>query len=555
MKRRFLAALTLAAVAALSLLGLAACDNNESKWGTEYTMQAAYEKASELGYSGTLEEFIASISGADGVGIASVTINSEGELIVTLTDDTEINCGYIGGESGESFYYCEIKQDGKVTGYTVRGIGSISATEIVVPDAYRGKPVIGIGDYAFADCTWLTDAVISEGVKYIGDYAFSGCTSLKSVTIPDSVTSIGEYAFENCPLLESVTAGKGLKTAGAYAFAKCGNLKNVYITDAGAWGGISFETLSSNPLYFAENLYINNSLATDIVIDTAAAVGDYAFYECGSITSVVIGSRVNSIGEYAFSGCAALKSAVIGDGVTSIGECAFSGCEDMESLKIGGGVKTIGGFAFFQCFSVEEITVPASVQTIGESAFTDCTSLKKLNLNEGLKSIGDCAFGGCSSLESLIMPNSVTSIGFGIIMFGGGAGFGEGLNPTNNLTKLVMSNSITEITDFAFSYCNISEVRIGGSVSKICYSAFYGCSALKSIVMPKSVKSISSYAFYRVGGIESVYYEGAAEEWKGISIGKNGNELPDGAIYYYSETKPTEEGNYWRYVDGEVVEW
>ncbi len=39
----------------------------EEEWGTVHTIQAAYTRAQSLGYSGTLEEFIASISGKDGL--------------------------------------------------------------------------------------------------------------------------------------------------------------------------------------------------------------------------------------------------------------------------------------------------------------------------------------------------------------------------------------------------------------------------------------------------------------------------------------------------------
>nr|MDE5601225.1 hypothetical protein [Clostridia bacterium] len=52
------------------MLVFVACDktnvenNNQpsSEWGAVYTMDAAYARAAELGYAGTLEEFITMIS-------------------------------------------------------------------------------------------------------------------------------------------------------------------------------------------------------------------------------------------------------------------------------------------------------------------------------------------------------------------------------------------------------------------------------------------------------------------------------------------------------------
>ena len=55
-------------------------------------------------------------------------------------------------------------------------------------------------------------------------------------------------------------------------------------------------------------------------------IGDRAFYECTSLTSVEIPNSVTSIGHNAFSLCSSLTSVEIGNSVTSIGDYAFSNC-------------------------------------------------------------------------------------------------------------------------------------------------------------------------------------------------------------------------------------
>ncbi|HBL40069.1 MAG TPA: hypothetical protein DDY98_00245 [Ruminococcaceae bacterium] len=67
---------------------------------------------------------------------------------------------------------------------------------VVVPSVYDGKPVTSIGEYAFYNCTGLTDITIPNSVTSIGECAFGGCTGLTSITISDGVTSIGLSAFE-----------------------------------------------------------------------------------------------------------------------------------------------------------------------------------------------------------------------------------------------------------------------------------------------------------------------------------------------------------------------
>ncbi len=70
-----------------------------------------------------------------------------------------------------------------------------SAVTIEVPSIIDGKPVTGIGNYAFAGRNSLTSIAIPNSVTYIGDYAFTGCNSLISITLPDTLTYIGSYAF------------------------------------------------------------------------------------------------------------------------------------------------------------------------------------------------------------------------------------------------------------------------------------------------------------------------------------------------------------------------
>ncbi|GHV17322.1 hypothetical protein FACS189493_4730 [Spirochaetia bacterium] len=87
--------------------------------------------------------------------------------------------------------YSTEKHDGGITITGYKG----KETNISIPAAINTKPVVAIGDYAFADKR-LSSVFIPDSVTSIGDHAFEN-NQLTEVTIPDSVTEIGESAFSH----------------------------------------------------------------------------------------------------------------------------------------------------------------------------------------------------------------------------------------------------------------------------------------------------------------------------------------------------------------------
>lgn len=164
-------------------------------------------------------------------------------------------------------------------------------------------------------------------VTSIGYEAFYNCSGLTSVTIGNSVTSIRSHAFYSCTGLTSVTIGNSVTTIGGQAFYNCNGLTSVHITDIAAWCRIAFWEYVSNPLIYANHLYLNGEEIKDLVIpNSVTSIGCYAFSGCTGLTSVTIPNSVTSIGNNAFSDCSGLTSVTIPNSVTSIGNDAFAGC-------------------------------------------------------------------------------------------------------------------------------------------------------------------------------------------------------------------------------------
>ena len=128
------------------------------------------------------------------------------------------------------------------------------------------------------------------------------------------------------------------------------------------------------------------------------SIGDRAFFDCTSLTSITIPNCVTGIGDSTFQYCTSLTSITIPNSVTSIGDSAFSNTS-LTSITIPNSVTSIGNCVFNFCTNLTSITIPNSVTSIGIYAFSVCTNLKTITIPNSVTSIGNNAFyGHCSNL-------------------------------------------------------------------------------------------------------------------------------------------------------------
>ena len=377
---------------------------------------------------------------------------------------------------------------------------------------YRG------GDYDDYDDEYSGSVTIPEtitynseiySVTYIDERAFYDCSRLTEVTIPNSVTYIGFFAFFGCSGLTKVNY---LGTVDKWVDI------DIYINS-------SFEDYS-NPTYYAEDLYINNELLTDVKITTADAIKKDAFHNCQSIKSVEIGNSVTSIGENAFSGCSGLTSVTIPNSVTSIGWDAFEGCSGLTSVTIPNSVTSIGEDAFYStgiyknnsnwdngvlyidnCLIKAKsdvvkgsYTIKKGTRIIGSSAFEDCSGLTSVTIPNSVTSIGYKAFNSCSGLTSVTIGNSVTSFGWGA--FNGCSGLTSVIWNAKNCEDF-SSSTYSPFYDIRSS---ITSFTFGNEVEHIPAYLCYGMSKLTEITIPNSVTTIGSSAFSGCSGLTSVIW-------------------------------------------------
>ncbi len=226
-----------------------------------------------------------------------------------------------------------------------------------------------------------------------------------------------------------------------YIVSDCGKNATEVVIPA-EFNGLPVKEIGDSAFYDCDSL-------TSVVIgDSVTSIGGWVFYNCTSLTSIEIPNSVTTIGEAAFFYCTSLTSVVIGDSVTSISVSVFYGCDNLQYIEHSGG-KYLGNsnnpyLALIDVTSknITSLTIHDDTKIIGDDAFYACTSLTSIDMGNSVTSIGNWAFAYCECLTSIEIPNSVTSIGRETFAY------------CKSLTSIVIPDSVTSIGDWAFEYCD-----------------------------------------------------------------------------------------------------
>lgn len=538
MKRKLLIALLSLTVAACGF-GLVACDKEgDENLNVEITnINQAYNVATELGYGGTLDEFIIAVKGdkgdkgedgkdgKDGVGVENIIIDADGVLVITLTNGADCYLGKIGSADGRGVIKAEFNGNGEVvftySDGTSENIGKIpdcahsygewteieEATCTSIGYSTRICAACGYIDYEFTRAKghyfdWgitLKEATCMEdGYK---QYSCCDCHAVKAETVP----AIG-HSFKN-----GTCANCGRKTYSE---------------------GLEFALSADGTYYILEGM--GTCTDADLIIPETynnlpvAEIGGVAYNTRLNIKSVTIPRSITSIGRFAFSDCTQLEKVYFNAencaDLASSGSDAFigSGGEHGISVVIGKYVqripahlfhwgassvsrlvnvvsltfeadsvlKTIGESAF-AVSGLIEVNLPDSVEVIGKDAFRQSERLKTVNLGNCVTTVEAGAFNSCENIENISIPDSITRFEFSYFLNNKKLK----LNEYKNCLYLGNEqNPYTVLVDVATE--EETSYEIHGDTKLIYNSAFAWCRWLKSITVPEGVVTVDGAFSY-----------------------------------------------------------
>ena len=256
--------------------------------------------------------------------------------------------------------------------------------KIINNEAFRGVPLLKID--------------LPSGIKEIRDRAFSENTALTELIIPDSCESFDETAIYGCVNLTKLHLGN-LRDF-EYIEADCEKLDEITVSP------------TNDALFIRDGMLFNqttlikcpNSLHIESLSLTGFSVAKNACFGQEDLKEVILQSSDKSlleIGEYAFYGCIGLETVVLSDQVGTISRNAFNGCTSLSDINLET-VDTIENYAFYGCSSLEEVNLKRA-SYIGEFAFESC-NLKSVHTYH-VSIISRRAFANNVNLKEVTLEN------------------------------------------------------------------------------------------------------------------------------------------------------
>ncbi|MBQ8546614.1 MAG: leucine-rich repeat protein [Clostridia bacterium] len=282
--------------------------------------------------------------------------------------------------------------------------GTHISGDIVIPSS-----VISLGTGVFANCTEeITSIELSASLVQIPEKMLYNSNFTGTLSIPASVEKIGKNAFSGTNVKGELVIPYTLNTIDERAFESCERLTSLII--------------------YNEPTSINEST------NKSLKIGNYAFDNCTSITSITLGSGVTAIGNHAFASNTALKAIkynaisvsdlsntafafycagtkasgielTVGRNVTEIPNCLLYVDNVVNAPRLtsisfedGSACATIGSSAFANCYFLTNVKIADSVTKIGGSAFKACYSLTSVTLGTNVATIDSEAFKDCFKL-------------------------------------------------------------------------------------------------------------------------------------------------------------
>ena len=361
--------------------------------------------------------------------------------------------------------------------------------------------VTTIGAEALYGCENLESVALPDGLTAISDAAFAGCVGIVNLSLPASLVRIGEKAFLDCAALARVTFAGDVPTAAEDIYAGASAVSSFARETAAGWTGNAWkgrplviirtdEMSGSDTFSYTEGgitwyfrgadgiaeIYRAGQTAvasedpiTALTLPTTLGsylvkgIGERALSGLRGITTVSVPETYEWIGDYAFADCTSLSSVTLASGVKRLGRRPFANT-NLQTLEIPASVVEIDGNPVAEAALMAEVSVAETnpgfasengllydkrLQTLLACPATKTT----LSLPASVTAIAEDAFYGCNILsDARVTANGIT---WGFEIAGGKSVINNAFDATGDVTipETLCGFPVGDITADAFNSC------------------------------------------------------------------------------------------------------
>lgn len=352
-----------------------------------------------------------------------------------------------------------------------------SSEEIVLPDSVENLPVTVIGGNGrFCNDMQSGHMTIPSTVREIKEGAFSKIFSCTfTIPLPSSLKKIGDNAFSDMYYLQ-MNSSAFLGVVLPDSLEEIG--KNAF-----SYSGIhsvsipkSVKSIGTGTFGCGRTELKSLKLLAPLKIIPSGFVKGATFLKL----EIAYPDSITEIGSGAFDGCT-YANVFLPPHIKKIGDCAFRGCSHLDNLKFSEELKELGESAFYGCERIKKVTFEKKSKiNIPNSLFSGCAKLSYVVLPDTVYSIGGSAFENCD-LENIQLPQTITRIG------------ARAFAGNKSLKSIIIPENVTKIENAVFDGCSLEEVRMPSKVRSIGARAF--CCGAKYIYLPDSLRTIGESAF------------------------------------------------------------
>ena len=227
-------------------------------------------------------------------------------------------------------------------------------------------------------------------------------------------------------------------------------------------------------------------------------IEDRAFFHNNEFTRLTLPENLEHLGAWAFSSCPALSDTlVLPKNLKEIGKDAFCGtnisCLVIKSEKLEPIDSTLESNFFFNCANLQTIVCEQSLKNLTFSLLRASHDIKEVVFPESLNEIPEAFFAHAKISGKILFPKDLKTVGWSAFF-------------DAKIDSVILPKSVKEIRSYAFNYSNIKKIDIGSEIEVLGEKSLADLLDLDTLIIRATTPPLAGQNFFLNSGSEKFVF-------------------------------------------------